>query len=198
MNVVAQRVVRSGGRVSLRARRERGGGRSRRVPAVSGWRPASTSSPRPERRDRSSAGTGADERPLDHYYPHASTPEEAQVIRVAAGGEMPGIDLIATLPSSPGPQFPRSTAGPVCRTSAPSAAASSTPMACRCVCGACAMKSATAPTGRISRRHQTTTAGTRSATCRPVRYRLQRARISARAPIASASGGRPIAAPRSR
>ena len=51
------------------------------------------------------------DRPLDHYYSHATKPEDAQVVQVVAGIERPGIDLIENLPS-PGPQFPPVTAGP--------------------------------------------------------------------------------------
>jgi protocatechuate 3,4-dioxygenase beta subunit len=109
MRVVAQRVVRNGGRVTFEPAAsadadDRGEYRIFGLPggefvvATHGAR-ESIAPPQP-----------APDRPPSHYYPGASTPEEAQVIRVVPGGEVPGINLAVALPQ-PGPQFPRSTAG---------------------------------------------------------------------------------------
>src|SRR3954466_10363042 len=107
MQMVAQRVVRSAGHPTFETAAsveadDRGEYRifglapGEYVVATAGAR--ETMSPAP-----------ADERPLSHYYSHGATAESAQVIRVSAGAEVPGIDILVALPE-PGPQFPRSTA----------------------------------------------------------------------------------------
>src|SRR3954471_14089614 len=109
MHMVAQRIVRSAGHTAFETAAsaevdDRGEYRifglapGEYVVATAGARESMSPAP-------------ADERPLSHYYSHGATAESAQVIRVSAGAEVPGIDILVALPE-PGPQFPRSTAGP--------------------------------------------------------------------------------------